>query len=56
MTHGDFIFAAYLAAFAVFALLLIWVALDYRALRRTLAELENEGVVRRSAQSEKAAS
>ena len=56
MTHGDFIFAAYLAAFAIFALLLIWVMLDYRALRRTLAELEHEGVVRRSAQGEKAAS
>ena len=47
-SHGDFIFAAYGAAAIIFGGLILWVALDYRALKRTLAGFESEGVTRRS--------
>jgi heme exporter protein D len=49
--HLDFIAAAYAAAGFVVAALIIWVALDYRAQRRALADLEMQGFSRRSAPS-----
>ena len=49
--HLDFIAAAYVAAAIIVGALLAWVTLDYRAQQRTLAELENQGVTRRSAAS-----
>jgi heme exporter protein D len=47
--HIDFIAAAYAAGMVVIAALIAWVTLDYRAQRRVLAELETQGVTRRSA-------
>jgi heme exporter protein CcmD len=47
-SHFDFIFAAYVAATVILSALILWVIFDYRALRRTLAGLEDEGVTRRS--------
>ena len=47
-SHADFIFAAYGAAALILGVLILWIALDYRALRRTLAEFEDDGVTRRS--------
>jgi heme exporter protein D len=45
--HIDFIAAAYAAAVIVVSILVAWVTLDYRAQRRTLANLELQGFVRR---------
>ncbi len=45
-SHFDFILAAYGAVVVIFGALTLWVALDYRALKRTLAGFE--GVTRRS--------
>ena len=47
--HLDFILAAYAAAVVVIGGLIAWVMLDYRAQRHTLAQLEMQGFVRRSA-------
>lgn len=47
--HIDFIAAAYGASIVVIGVLVAWVALDYRMQRRILAELEAQGVSRRSA-------
>ena len=47
--HIDFIAAAYAAGIVVIAALIAWVTLDCRAQRRMLAELETQGVTRRSA-------
>ena len=47
--HLDFILAAYAAAVIVIGGLIAWVTLDYRAQQRTLAQLETQGFVRRSA-------
>ena len=47
-SHGDFIFAAFGAAAIILGALALWVVLDYRALKRTLAGFEGEGVTRRS--------
>jgi heme exporter protein D len=49
--HIDFIAAAYAAAVIVVGALIVWVALDYRAQQRKIAELESHGVSRRSAAS-----
>ena len=46
--HVSFIVAAYSAAAVVLIALIAWVALDYRAQRRKIAELEARGVTRRS--------
>jgi len=46
--HIDFIAAAYTAAAIVIGVLIVWVTYDYRALRRTLADLEMHGITRRS--------
>jgi heme exporter protein CcmD len=50
-SHADFIYAAYGAAVVILGLLILWVALDYRSLQRTLVEFEDEGVTRRSDQT-----
>ncbi len=47
-SHSDFIFAAYGAAAIVLGALVLWVMLESRALKRTLAGFEGEGVTRRS--------
>jgi heme exporter protein D len=47
--NAAFILAAYGSAFGVIAVLIAWVMMDYRRQRRTLADLERRGVVRRSA-------
>ena len=47
--HAGFILAAYTAGAVVVAVLVGWIILDYRSQRRVLAELEAEGVTRRSA-------
>jgi heme exporter protein D len=47
--HINFIAASYAAAVIVIGGLVAWLLLDYRAQRRNLAELETQGVVRRSA-------
>ena len=46
--HANFIVAAYGAAALVLVALIAWIALDYRAQRRALGELESRGVTRRS--------
>lgn len=46
--HASFILGAYAAVAFAMAALVVWVALDYRAQRRALAELEAKGVARRS--------
>jgi heme exporter protein CcmD len=47
--HIDFIAASYAAGAIVIGALVAWVSLDYRALRRTLADLELQGFARGSA-------
>jgi heme exporter protein D len=47
--HINFIAASYCAAAIVIGMLIAWVTLDYRAQRVTLAELEMQGLSRRSA-------
>jgi heme exporter protein D len=44
--HINFIAAAYAAAAIVIGALVAWVSLDYRAQRRTLADLELQGFTR----------
>ena len=46
--HADFIVAAYGIAVMVVAALIGWVALDYRAQKRSLERLEERGITRRS--------
>ena len=46
--HAAFIVIAYAAAVAIVGVLIVWVVLDRRHLRRTLADLEAQGVTRRS--------
>jgi heme exporter protein D len=46
--HVDFIAAAYASAVIIIGVLIAWVVLDYRAQQRTLAELEKQGISRRS--------
>jgi heme exporter protein D len=50
--HALYVLAAYAATAAALAGLVGWILLDYRARRRELAELEAEGIRRRSAKSE----
>jgi len=47
--HMPFIVGSYAAAAAVVGILIGWVAFDFRAQKRALAELETRGVTRRSA-------
>jgi heme exporter protein D len=44
--HINFIAASYCAAAIIVGALIAWVMLDYRAQRRTLAELELQGLTR----------
>ncbi len=46
--HSGFIIAAYAMAAVTIAALVAWVWLDYRTQKRTLAEFEARGVMRRS--------
>jgi heme exporter protein D len=46
--HAVFILAAYAAAIIVIGALIAWVALDHRAQKRLLGELDSQGVRRRS--------
>jgi heme exporter protein D len=46
--HIDFIAAAYAAAVIVVGALVAWVTLDFRAQTRKIAELEMQGITRRS--------
>jgi heme exporter protein D len=48
--HAAFIVAAYAVAALVVLALIAWVSADHRAQRRLLAELEADGVTRRSRQ------
>ena len=47
-SYASFILASYLAAALVIAILIGWIALDYRIQKRHLRELEESGVIRRS--------
>ncbi len=49
VAHTGFIIAAYAAAFGVVGGLTAWVMADYRAQLRNLADLEKQGIIRRSA-------
>ena len=54
MTLGPsapFVVTSYLLAAAVVALLIGWIATDYRSQTRRLRELDQRGVVRRSGRS-----
>jgi heme exporter protein D len=46
--HAGFIVAAYGAALLILLALAAWIALDHRAQKRALGELEMRGVARRS--------
>jgi heme exporter protein D len=48
--HWAFIVSAYVLASTVVAGLVAWVALDYAAQQRALAELDRRGITRRSAE------
>ena len=49
VNHLPFIVGSYAAACIVIGALIAWVAIDFRAQRRALADLEMRGVARRSA-------
>ena len=49
--YASFIVTAYLAATFVIAMLIGWIALDYRSQTQRLRALEESGVVRRSGRS-----
>jgi len=49
--YASFIITSYLAAVIVVALLIGWIALDYRSQKQRLRELEESGVSRRSGRS-----
>jgi heme exporter protein D len=46
--NAIFILLAYAAAVIVIGALIAWVTLEYRSLKRTLADFEQRGVTRRS--------
>ena len=49
--HASFIIAAYVIAALVVIGLIVWVEIDNRAQRRTLAKLAAQGITRRSGNS-----
>jgi heme exporter protein D len=49
--YTTFIVTSYLVVSAVVALLIAWIAIDYRRQKKRLSELETGGIVRRSARS-----
>ena len=46
--YAYFIVTSYLAAAIVVAILIIWIALDYRSQKERLRALEDSGITRRS--------
>ena len=46
--HAFFIVAAYAAASVILAILIGWIAIEHRALKRSLSDLEARGITRRS--------
>ena len=52
-THAGFIVAAYGASVLIILTLIVWIMADYRAQLRDLAEMERQGVTRRSARTER---
>jgi heme exporter protein D len=46
--HATFIIAAYSASALILALLIGWIAIENRSLKRTLADFEARGITRRS--------
>ena len=49
--YASFIVTSYLLAGLVIAVLILWIAFDYRNQQRALRDLEASGVTRRSAQN-----
>ncbi|MGY8679063.1 heme exporter protein CcmD [Bradyrhizobium sp. UFLA05-153] len=49
--YASFIVTSYLAAAIVVAILIGWIAIDYRSQTERLRELEKSGVTRRSGRS-----
>jgi heme exporter protein D len=49
--YASFIVAAYLAATIVIAMLIGWIALDYRSQTQRLRALDQSGIARRSGRS-----
>ena len=49
--YASFILTSYLAAAIVVALLIGWIALDYRNQKLRLRELDESGIMRRSGRS-----
>ena len=49
--YASFIVTSYLAAALVVALLIGWIAIDYRSQKQRLRALEESGVARRSGRS-----
>ena len=49
--YASFIVTSYLAVALVVLILIVWVALDYRAQKQRLQELEKSGISRRSGRS-----
>jgi heme exporter protein CcmD len=49
--YAQFIVTSYLVAALVVAMLIAWIAIDYRNQKQRLRELEESGVVRRSGRS-----
>ena len=52
--HAFFIVAAYAASGIIVALLVGWIVVEHRALKRTLAEFDARGITRRSAEQKSA--
>ncbi len=46
--HATFIIASYAASGFILAILIGWIVMENRAVKRTLAELESRGIRRRS--------
>jgi heme exporter protein D len=49
--YASFIVTSYLLTMAVVAILIAWIAIDYRSQRQRLRELDESGVSRRSGPS-----
>ena len=49
--HATFIIASYAAAIFILAILIGWIVVESRTLKRTLADLESRGLRRRSDES-----
>ena len=48
--HAFFIVSAYATAGIIIAILIGWITAEHRALKRTLADFEERGITRRSAE------